>query len=268
MAKAPAFQFYPGDWRRDVGVQSLDYEHRGMWIELLCMMWFSDERGRLVLPSGAPLPDGAIARNLGIEEAEWKQKRSTLLTFGVASEDESGVFYNRRMVRDEATRRQKADAGRKGGLRSRPPSKTEAKRGSAVATATATALNSASKDTGASPVVENSENEQSDEFRGEFAQLVRRHLWQSKEPPAKDWTMGREYSIRDRLIAQGESPEIINAVYERYRGPPATGKIYWAKDSRPRWEIDKNECLKSQPARVPKGLPTVGEVLSELGGAA
>ena len=124
------------------------------------------------------------------------------------------------------------------------------------------------KSSGASPVVENSETEKSDELRGEFAQLVRKHLWQSKEPPAKDWTMGREFSIRDRLLAQGESPEIINSVVARYRGDPATMKVYWAKDSRPRWEIDKNECLKSQPARVPKGLPTVGEILSELGGAA
>ena len=80
--------------------------------------------------------------------------------------------------------------------------------------------------------------------------------------------MGREYSIRDNLIAKGERPEIINSVVAGYRGDPATMKVYWAKDSRPRWEIDKNECLKSQPARVPKGLPTVGEILSELGGAA
>ena len=114
--KAPAFQFYTGDWRKDAEVQSLDHEHKGVWIDLIVIMWDTAERGRLVLRDGSPMPDVSIARNLGIPEAEWKQKRSTILASGAASEDEAGVFYCRRMVREEAVRRQKAEAGRKGGL--------------------------------------------------------------------------------------------------------------------------------------------------------
>lgn len=127
---------------------------------------------------------------------------------------------------------------------------------------------SVDKSTGASPVVENSKNENSDELRGEFALIVRKHLWQSKDAPSSAWTMGREFNIRDMLIERGESPETINGVYSRYRGPPATGKIYYAKNSRPRWEIAKSEYLKSLPAIVPKALSTVGDVLQEMGGAA
>jgi hypothetical protein len=130
--KLPAFQFYVGDWRKDIGVQGLDFEHRGVWLEVLCLMHESPERGRLVLPSGDPLPDEAIARNLSITEAEWKQKRSKLLAYGVASQDEDGVLYNRRMVRDEDIRNKRAEAGRKGGKVSKPPSKEEANGGSSV----------------------------------------------------------------------------------------------------------------------------------------
>lgn len=47
MAKAPAFQFYPGDWRRDTQVQMADMKVRGVWFEMLCCMWDSPERGKL-----------------------------------------------------------------------------------------------------------------------------------------------------------------------------------------------------------------------------
>ena len=140
--RSPSFQFYTGDWRKDPAVQSLDHEHKGIWIELLCIMWDSVERGRLVLPDGSPMPDCAIARNLGIPEADWKQTRSTLLSYGVASEDECLVLYNRRMVRDEEARLKKVEAGRKGGKTSKtptsPPSKTEPNGGSSSSSSTST----------------------------------------------------------------------------------------------------------------------------------
>jgi hypothetical protein len=133
--KLPALQFYTGDWRKDPGVQALDHELKGIWIDLLCMMHESPERGRLVLPNGCSFPDEGIARNLGLSEATWKQKRSTLLAYGVASEDEHGVLYNRRMVRDERIRHARARAGAIGGKAKRTQndeSKTESKRGSSV----------------------------------------------------------------------------------------------------------------------------------------
>lgn len=117
--KLPAIQWYPGDWRKDPGVQALDYASRGIWFEVLMLMHESEQRGRLML-NGRAMPDAAIARILGIPEADWKQTRSTLLSYGVASEDENGAFICRRMVKDEALRQNKIQAGRKGGRRSRP----------------------------------------------------------------------------------------------------------------------------------------------------
>lgn len=115
MEKLPALQFYTADWRKDPCVQALDHEHKGVWIDLLCIMNETSRRGFLVLPSGDPMPDEAIARNLGLEPERWTRIRRALVSLGVASESDDGALYNRRMVRDEKTRRARARAGKKGG---------------------------------------------------------------------------------------------------------------------------------------------------------
>ncbi len=46
--KAPAFQFYIGDWIQDTRVLSLSA--KGAWIDILCAMWRSQTRGALTLP--------------------------------------------------------------------------------------------------------------------------------------------------------------------------------------------------------------------------
>jgi len=122
--KLPSMQWYPGDWRKDPTVQALDYFDRGVWFELLNILWDSPNRGCLVLPNGAPMPDAAIARTLSLDLDAWKGVRERLVTFyGTASEgptDEypdiaEGVLWSRRQVRDERVRRARAAAGRKGG---------------------------------------------------------------------------------------------------------------------------------------------------------
>lgn len=146
----PAFQFYPGDWRKDVQIQSLDYETRGVWWELVCFLHEAEERGKLKV-NGRWLNDEEIARMLGLPKQTWKQTRSKLEAAGVPGVDaKTGGIYSRRMVREEAQRLAKVEAGRLGGRASRPPStqspaeanakqtgsrggsKREAKRGSSV----------------------------------------------------------------------------------------------------------------------------------------
>jgi hypothetical protein len=113
--KLPSIQFYPGDWHKDQGVQALDLLQRGAWFELLLMMHDSDERG-VLLVNGSPMPDGVIARRLGLDKPATRQILSTLLSYGVASRRESdGALFCRRMVKDEQLRQVRTEAGRKGG---------------------------------------------------------------------------------------------------------------------------------------------------------
>ncbi len=110
--KIPAFQFYPSDWRSDNGVQSLNYYERGVWFEILCLMHESDQRGKLLL-NGKAMPDEALARLLGLDKQVLLKTLATLLDFGICSRDESGVLFNRRMVKDEAERQNNATRQRK-----------------------------------------------------------------------------------------------------------------------------------------------------------
>lgn len=113
--KLPAFQFYPGDWRKDPGVQSLSFHDRGVWFEILCLMHESEERGKLLL-RGQPMPEDALSRLLGLDKQSLTKTLTTLVEYGVASCDPAtGVLFNRRMVRDEKLRKIRQEAGKLGG---------------------------------------------------------------------------------------------------------------------------------------------------------
>lgn len=113
--KLPAIQFYPADWRKDPGVQSLDYFDRGVWFEILCLMHESTDRGKLML-NGAAMPDEALARVLGLDNQTLTKTLTTLLKYGVASRDqESGALMNRRMTKDERLRQIRTESGKRGG---------------------------------------------------------------------------------------------------------------------------------------------------------
>lgn len=113
--KRPSFQFYPADWRKDPGVQALPYHDRGVWFEIICLLHESEERGKLLL-NGRPMPDDALARLLGLDKQKLNQTLSILMEFGVAQRCEStGALMNRRMVRDEALSKIRAESGKMGG---------------------------------------------------------------------------------------------------------------------------------------------------------
>ena len=112
--RLPAFQFYPADWRKDPGVQSLDFETRGIWWEIICLMHESDERGVLLL-NGQPMPEDALCRLLGLDNQKLQSALSILLTYGVAKRREDGAIFNSRMVKDESLRKSARENGHQGG---------------------------------------------------------------------------------------------------------------------------------------------------------
>jgi len=113
--KLPAIQFYPGDWKKDAGVQSLSFHDRGVWFEILLLMHESPERGKLLLGDKV-MPQEALARLLGLDNQILTTTLTTLLEYGVASRCEStGALCSRRMIRDEQIRQARTEAGKKGG---------------------------------------------------------------------------------------------------------------------------------------------------------
>jgi hypothetical protein len=113
--KRPSFQFYPADWRKDPAVQSLTYEERGVWIEMLCIMHESEIPGKLIL-GGLPYPNERLARLLGLSLGYLEVIITSLITLNVASIcPETGAIMNRRMVRDREISATRSETGSKGG---------------------------------------------------------------------------------------------------------------------------------------------------------
>src|ERR1700741_3252554 len=114
MSKLPAIQFYPGDWRKDIKVQSLSFHDRGIWFELLCLMHESEERGKLVI-NGKPMPEKMIAQMIGCEYKTFAKSLKKLLQSSVIYQTNAGILYNKRMVKDTEIMAKKRASGQLGG---------------------------------------------------------------------------------------------------------------------------------------------------------
>jgi hypothetical protein len=113
--KLPYIQFYTGDWKKDMGVQSLSYHDRGVLFEILLIMHESENRGTLSI-AGAPISESMLERMLHLDNQNLKTCLTTLINLRVLSRDEStGVIYSRRMVREEELRKTRQKSGKMGG---------------------------------------------------------------------------------------------------------------------------------------------------------
>lgn len=113
--KLPAIIFYPGDWKKDPGIQALNFEERGIWFELLLIMHDCPRRGFLEI-NGAAMSDEIIGKILGIHGNKWKKIKRKLEVTGILSiEEKSGTLFNRRMAREEELREKNRKNGKLGG---------------------------------------------------------------------------------------------------------------------------------------------------------
>ena len=113
--KLPYIHFYPGDWLKDVAVQSLDFEQKGIWFEMLLLMFESEPRGYLTL-NGEPMETEILAKFLKKTSKKTSKVVEILLSRGVAKMDKNGCIFNARMVRDVDKRLKYKENGSKGGL--------------------------------------------------------------------------------------------------------------------------------------------------------
>lgn len=112
--KTPAFQFYPGDWLRDLALRSCSVPARGLWIDLLALAWDGSPRGYCRV-GDRPLSVEEIARLVGSQPRQVRRWIDELVMRGVCSIDADGSLYSRRMLRDEEIRTKRAAGGHLGG---------------------------------------------------------------------------------------------------------------------------------------------------------
>lgn len=120
--KAPAVQWYFGDWLRCAEVRLCSLEARGLWIDMLGFMHQATPYGHLVFDGKAV--DARRLANMvggGASPAKVSSLLKELGENGVFSKNGQGIIYCRRMVKDEEKR--EAWRSEKQGQRSKPRTK-------------------------------------------------------------------------------------------------------------------------------------------------
>lgn len=111
MAKNPAFQFYPGDWTRDLDDQDLEIE--GAWIRICCRLWWSDTPGEMTKTIKE------WSRILRKTEKKTTKIFQILIEKGIASgsilDNQNITVISRRMVKDFRISQIRRASGRMGG---------------------------------------------------------------------------------------------------------------------------------------------------------
>jgi len=99
---------------KDPALRSVSLAARGLWVDMLCLMFEASKRGYLIL-NEKPVSVEQLARMVGGNTDEVFGLVDELLQSGVASRNGIDVIYSRRMVRDEELSQKRAKAGKKGG---------------------------------------------------------------------------------------------------------------------------------------------------------
>lgn len=119
MAKLPYLAFYVDDHLADELVSACSFAAQGLWTRMFCMMHKSSRRGYLLLGDTPPSLE-QLSRMVGGATAEVSCLLHELRSAGVpgwkhVEGHDLGLFYSRRIVRDETKRQKCSEAGKKGG---------------------------------------------------------------------------------------------------------------------------------------------------------
>jgi hypothetical protein len=104
-------KFYPRDWRGDQALRKVSLAARGLWIDMLTLMYEATPYGHLII-GDQPVSDADLARLAGSTVEEIQALLVEILSARVARRTRGGVIYSKRMIADDT----KAKAGRKAKL--------------------------------------------------------------------------------------------------------------------------------------------------------
>lgn len=95
----PSFQFYPDDWLKEPALRLCSLAAKGLWMDMLCIMWFGQPRGALTV-NGNPLDSKGLAKTLGEKVDLIDSLLVELESNKIYSTSKDNVIYCRRMYRE------------------------------------------------------------------------------------------------------------------------------------------------------------------------
>lgn len=126
MAKLPHMPFYYKDWMADANLSRCTLASKGVAIDLFCLMWDCDERGKLI-SAGSPWTMADIRQAVRGPDTEVETCVIELVAKQVVKIDDQRCYYNSRMVKDEELRAIRAKSGSKGGSKTQAKAKAKEK---------------------------------------------------------------------------------------------------------------------------------------------
>lgn len=112
--REPWSKFYWSDWRGDPRLRSCGLAARGLWMEMLSIMHEAQPYGHLLV-NGHAVTEHQLAIMVGASVSDVRRYRRELCASGVPSITEAGIWFSRRMVRDQAKRETAQKTGALGG---------------------------------------------------------------------------------------------------------------------------------------------------------
>lgn len=114
--KFPYLKFYVRDWISDPQLRMVSLSARGLWFECICLMHMAKRRGYLESANGNPIGPDELQGLIGRFKGSLRDMMSELLDHGIPSvEENTGIWFSRRMVKDASLSEKCSVAGKKGG---------------------------------------------------------------------------------------------------------------------------------------------------------
>lgn len=107
--KYPWFKFFASDWLADPALQSCSLAARGVWADLLSLMYRCASPGVLADEDGGAWSDARVVGSVRGNPSEVRAALNELLDRKVARRNPSGAIYSKRMVADCLVRDTNAD---------------------------------------------------------------------------------------------------------------------------------------------------------------
>ncbi len=103
------------EWLTLSEIRQLPPDVRGMWMDMLCYMWESKERGVMEKPDGTPYTREEIIRLVGVDSSGSDNWLDKLILCGLCTMRDDGAFCSRQMIKGEKIRAVRRMVGKKGG---------------------------------------------------------------------------------------------------------------------------------------------------------
>jgi hypothetical protein len=113
-SKKESFAFYPIDWMSDSRLRLCSAGARGLWIDILCLMHLSNERGYLLIEDTI-LDEEMLQKTLGYDAKEFDNCFMELRRYNIIKKDEKNRYFSKTMVNAQKISEKRSVSGRLGG---------------------------------------------------------------------------------------------------------------------------------------------------------